>query len=156
MSETKAKKTTIFSYYKPYKGLLALDLLFATVGAGTTLVIPLIVRYITNHVIYEESQAAWHTIVNLSILMIGLLILELVCNFYITYWGHMMGARMEYGMRNDIFEHYQKLSFTFYDNQKVGQLKSRVTNDLFDITELLHHGPEDILISLIKILNMVV
>lgn len=156
MSETKVKKTTIFSYYKPYKGLLALDLLFATVGAGTTLVIPLIVRYITNHVIYEESQADWHTIVNLSVLMLGLLVLELVCNFYITYWGHMMGARMEYGMRNDIFEHYQKLSFTFYDNQKVGQLMSRVTNDLFDITELLHHGPEDILISLIKIVGALV
>ena len=156
MSETKVNKTTIFSYYKPYKGLLALDLLFATVGAGTTLVIPLIVRYITNHVIYEESQAAWHTIVNLSVLMLGLLVLELVCNFYITYWGHMMGARMEYGMRNDIFEHYQKLSFTFYDNQKVGQLMSRVTNDLFDITELLHHGPEDILISLIKIVGALI
>ena len=156
MSETKVKKTTIFSYYKPYKGLLALDLLFATVGAGTTLVIPLIVRYITNHVIYEESQAAWHTIVNLSVLMLGLLVLELVCNFYITYWGHMMGARMEYGMRNEIFGHYQKLSFTFYDNQKVGQLMSRVTNDLFDITELLHHGPEDILISLIKIVGALV
>ena len=156
MSQKKLIKTTIFSYYKPYKGLLALDLLFATVGAGTTLVIPLIVRYITNHVIYEESQAAWQTIVNLSVLMLGLLVLELVCNFYITYWGHMMGARMEYGMRNDIFEHYQKLSFTFYDNQKVGQLMSRVTNDLFDITELLHHGPEDILISLIKIVGALV
>ena len=156
MSDTKAKKTTIFSYYKPYKGLLALDLLFATVGAGVTLVIPLIVRYITNQVIYEESAEAWHTIVGLSILMLGLLVLELVCNFYITYWGHMMGARMEYGMRNEIFEHYQKLSFTFYDNQKVGQLMSRVTNDLFDITELLHHGPEDILISLIKIVGALV
>ena len=156
MSDTKAKKTTIFSYYRPYKGLLALDLLFATVGAGVTLVIPLIVRYITNQVIYEESAEAWHTIVGLSILMLGLLVLELVCNFYITYWGHMMGARMEYGMRNEIFEHYQKLSFTFYDNQKVGQLMSRVTNDLFDITELLHHGPEDILISLIKIVGALV
>lgn len=121
-----------------------------------TLVIPLIVRYITNVVIYEESSAAWHTIVNLSILMAGLLLLELVCNFYITYWGHMMGARMEYGMRNEIFGHYQKLSFAFYDNQKVGQLMSRVTNDLFDITELLHHGPEDILISLIKIVGALV
>lgn len=157
MSERKTKKkTTIFSYYRPYKGLLALDLLFATVGAGVTLVIPLIVRYITNVVIYEESSAAWHTIVNLSILMAGLLLLELVCNFYITYWGHMMGARMEYGMRNEIFGHYQKLSFAFYDNQKVGQLMSRVTNDLFDITELLHHGPEDILISLIKIVGALV
>ena len=152
-NSTKKNKTTIFSYYKPYKGLLALDLLFATLGAGVTLVIPLIVRYITNQVIYEESSVAWHTIVNLSILMLGLLVLELVSNFYITYWGHMMGARMEYGMRNEIFEHYQKLSFTFYDNQKVGQLMSRVTNDLFEITELLHHGPEDLVISIIKFLG---
>lgn len=155
-NSTKKNKTTIFSYYKPYKGLLALDLLFATLGAGVTLVIPLIVRYITNQVIYEESSVAWHTIVNLSILMLGLLVLELVSNFYITYWGHMMGARMEYGMRNEIFEHYQKLSFTFYDNQKVGQLMSRVTNDLFEITELLHHGPEDILISLVKIVGALI
>ncbi len=135
---------------------MALDLFFATLGAGVTLVMPLIVRYITGTVIYEESGAAWQTIVELSILMICLLVVELGCNFYITYWGHLMGARMEYGMRNDIFEHYQKLSFTFYDNQKVGQLMSRVTNDLFDITELLHHGPEDIIISLIKIVGALV
>lgn len=117
---------------------------------------PLIVRYITGTVIYEESGAAWQTIVRLSVLMLVLLLVELGCNFYITYWGHLMGARMEYGMRNDIFGHYQKLAFTFYDNQKVGQLMSRVTNDLFDITELLHHGPEDIIISLIKIVGALV
>ena len=151
-----AKKTTIFSYYRPYKGLLALDLFFAALGSGVTLAIPLIVRYITNKVIYEESARAWHTIVSLSVLMAGLLLVEFICNFYITYWGHCMGARMEYGMRNEIFEHYQKLSFTFYDNQKVGQLMSRVTNDLFEITELLHHGPEDIVISLIKIVGALV
>ena len=156
MSKTENKKVSIFSYYRPYKGLLALDLFFATLGASVTLVMPLIVRYITGTVIYEESGAAWQTIVELSILMICLLLVELGCNFYITYWGHLMGARMEYGMRNDIFEHYQKLSFTFYDNQKVGQLMSRVTNDLFDITELLHHGPEDIIISLIKIVGALV
>lgn len=156
MSKTENKKVSIFSYYRPYKGLLALDLFFATLGASVTLVMPLIVRYITGTVIYEESGEAWQTIVELSILMICLLLVELGCNFYITYWGHLMGARMEYGMRNDIFEHYQKLSFTFYDNQKVGQLMSRVTNDLFDITELLHHGPEDIIISLIKIVGALV
>jgi len=133
-----------------------LDLFFAVLGAGVSLVLPLIVRYITGTVIYEESGPAWQTIVRLSLLMGGLLLVELVCNFYITYWGHCMGARMEYGMRNDIFEHYQKLSFTFYDNQKVGQLMSRVTNDLFEITELLHHGPEDIIISLIKIVGALV
>ncbi len=135
---------------------MALDLFFATLGASVTLAMPLIVRYITGTVIYEESGAAWQTILRLSALMIVLLLVELGCNFYITYWGHLMGARMEYGMRNDIFEHYQKLSFTFYDNQKVGQLMSRVTNDLFDITELLHHGPEDIIISLIKIVGALV
>ena len=135
---------------------MALDLFFATLGASVTLVMPLIVRYITGTVIYEESGAAWQTILRLSALMIVLLLVELGCNFYITYWGHLMGARMEYGMRNDIFGHYQKLAFTFYDNQKVGQLMSRVTNDLFDITELLHHGPEDIIISLIKIVGALV
>ena len=155
MSKTN-KKVSIFSYYGPYRGLLALDLFFATLGASVTLAMPLIVRYITGTVIYEESGAAWQTILRLSALMIVLLLVELGCNFYITYWGHLMGARMEYGMRNDIFEHYQKLSFTFYDNQKVGQLMSRVTNDLFDITELLHHGPEDIIISLIKIVGALV
>lgn len=156
MSKTERKKVSIFSYYGPFKGLLALDLFFATLGASVTLVMPLIVRYITGTVIYERSSVAWQTILHLSILMVVLLLVELVCNFYITYWGHCMGARMEYGMRNDIFEHYQKLSFTFYDNQKVGQLMSRVTNDLFDITELLHHGPEDIIISLIKIVGALV
>ena len=135
---------------------MALDLFFATLGASVTLVMPLTVRYITGTVIYEESGAAWQTIVRLSVLMLVLLLVELGCNFYITYWGHLMGARMEYGMRNDIFGHYQKLAFTFYDNQKVGQLMSRVTNDLFDITELLHHGPEDIIISLIKIVGALV
>lgn len=155
MSKTN-KKVSIFSYYGPYQGLLALDLFFATLGASVTLAMPLIVRYITGTVIYEESGAARQTILRLSALMIVLLLVELGCNFYITYWGHLMGARMEYGMRNDIFEHYQKLSFTFYDNQKVGQLMSRVTNDLFDITELLHHGPEDIIISLIKIVGALV
>ena len=156
MIKTNNKKVSIFSYYGPYKGLLALDLFFATLGASVTLVMPLIVRYITGTVIYEESGAAWQTIVRLSVLMLVLLLVELGCNFYITYWGHLMGARMEYGMRNDIFGHYQKLAFTFYDNQKVGQLMSRVTNDLFDITELLHHGPEDIIISLIKIVGALV
>ena len=150
------KKKSLLSYYKPYRGLLALDLLFAVTGAGVSLAVPLIVRYITNQVIYQESSTAWHTILTLTAFMLLLLVVELICNFYITYWGHMMGARMEYGMRNEIFAHYQKLSFTFYDNQKVGQLMSRVTNDLFEITELLHHGPEDVTISLIKIVGALV
>lgn len=143
----------LFSYYKPYKLLFFSDLFFAIVGAVITLVIPLIVRYITNEVVYFESGKAQETILFLGIFLILLVIIEAGCNYFMTYYGHMMGTYMEANMRKDIFGHYQKLSFTFYDNQKVGGLLSRVTSDLFDITELLHHGPEDILISIIKIVG---
>ncbi len=85
--------------------------------------------------------------------MAVLIILEFYCNYFIAYYGHIMGAKMEYNMRNEIFAHYQKLSFSFFDNQKVGQLMSRVTNDLFEISELFHHGPEDIVISIIKLIG---
>lgn len=143
----------LFSYYKPYKLLFFSDLFFAIVGAVITLVIPLIVRYITNEVVYFESGKAQETILFLGIFLILLVMIEAGCNYFMTYYGHMMGTYMEANMRKDIFGHYQKLSFTFYDNQKVGGLLSRVTSDLFDITELLHHGPEDILISIIKIVG---
>ncbi|SCP96070.1 ABC transporter ATP-binding protein [Anaerobium acetethylicum] len=139
-----------FSYYRPYRGLFFSDMFFAILGAGITLAIPLIVRYITNYVVNMETDEAFRTIIRLGIMMFGLVLIECFCNFYITFFGHMMGAKMEFDMRNEIFAHYQKLSFTFYDNQKVGQLMSRVTNDLFDISELFHHGPEDVVISLIK------
>lgn len=142
-----------FSYYKPYKKIFAADMFFAFLGAAITLIIPLIIRYITNDVIYREASESLHTILVLTGVMGVLVILECYCNFFITYYGHMMGAKMEYNMRNEIFAHYQKLSFSFFDNQKVGQLMSRVTNDLFDISELFHHGPEDIVISLIKLLG---
>ena len=126
---------------------------FACMGAGVTLVIPLIIRYITNDVIYRELSESLHMILTLTIVMAALIILECYCNYFIAYYGHIMGAKMEYNMRNEIFAHYQKLSFSFYDNQKVGQLMSRVTNDLFDISELLHHGPEDLVISIIKLIG---
>lgn len=141
------------SYYKPYKKIFAADMVFAFLGAGVTLVIPLIIRYITSDVIYRESSASLHTILMLTGLMTALIILECYCNYFIAYYGHIMGAKMEYDMRNEIFAHYQRLSFSFYDNQKVGQLMSRVTNDLFEISELFHHGPEDIVISIIKLVG---
>lgn len=142
-----------FSYYKPYRKLFWSDMFFATVAAAVTLIIPLIVRYITTNVIYWDSRTALHTILSLVILMLFLVLLEFYSNYFITNYGHMMGARMEYDMRTEIFGHYQKLSFSFFDNQKVGQLMSRVTNDLFDISELFHHGPEDIVISIIKMIG---
>lgn len=143
----------VLRYYTPYKFLFFSDMFFAMLGATVTLVLPLIVRYITSTVITYDLDVARVIIMKLGLLMLGLVIIEFICNYYIAYWGHIMGARIEADMRSDIFGHYQKLSFSFYDDQKVGKLLSRVTADLFDISELLHHGPEDIVISIIKIVG---
>ena len=149
----KEKLKKLFAYYKPYRFLFYSDMLFAVLGAVITLIIPLIVRYITNEVVYFEAGDAVKMITELGIVMILLVFLDIFCNFYIGYFGHIMGAKMEADMRKDIFGHYQKLTFAFYDNQKVGHLLSRITSDLFDISELLHHGPEDLVISVIKIIG---
>ncbi|MGN0332245.1 MAG: ABC transporter ATP-binding protein [Lachnospiraceae bacterium] len=147
------KLKKLFAYYKPYKRPFYSDMFFAILGAAVTLLIPLIVRYITNRVVYFEPEEAKQAILVLGVVLIGLIILEIFCNFYIAYYGHIMGAKMEADMRRDIFGHYQKLTFAFFDNQKVGHLLSRITSDLFDISELLHHGPEDLVISVIKMLG---
>lgn len=151
MMKEKLKK--LFAYYGPYKHLFYSDLFFAILGAAVTLVIPLIIRYITNEVVYFGPAEAKRAVVTLGAVLFGLIVLEVFCNFYIAYYGHIMGAKMEADMRRDIFGHYQKLTFAFYDNQKVGHLLSRITSDLFDISELLHHGPEDLVISVIKIVG---
>lgn len=143
----------LFRYYQPYKLLFFSDLFFAMLGAAITLIMPLIVRYVTNEVVYYEGQKALQTILILGAVLIILVLIEMGCNYFMTYYGHMIGVKMEAKMRRDIFEHYQKLSFTFFDNRKVGELLSRITSDLFDITELLHHGPEDLLISFIKLVG---
>lgn len=147
------KLRKLASYYRPYTPLFLADMFFAIVGAAVTLAIPLIVRYITNQVIILEPQAALDKITMLGLLMLVLVVIECFCNYFIANYGHVMGAKIEYDMRAEIFEHYQKLSFSFFNNQKVGQLMSRITSDLFDISELLHHGPEDLVISLIKIIG---
>lgn len=141
----------MISYYKPYKAVFLKDMFFAMLSALIALTIPLVVRYVTSTVIYMETDKAWNMILIIAVSMTILVLIQAYCNYYIANYGHVMGARMEYDMRRDIFAHYQKLSFSFYDNQKVGQLMSRITSDLFDITELLHHGPENIVISVIKI-----
>ncbi len=141
----------MISYYKPYKAVFLKDMFFAMLSALIALTIPLVVRYVTSTVIYMETDKAWNMILLITVSMTILVLIQAYCNYYIANYGHVMGARMEYDMRRDIFAHYQKLSFSFYDNQKVGQLMSRITSDLFDITELLHHGPENIVISVIKI-----
>ena len=149
----KEKLKKLFAYYGPYKKLFYSDMFFAILGAAVTLIIPLVVRYITNEVVYFDAAGARASVLKLGAVMVALVLLEIFCNFYIAYFGHIMGARMEADMRRDIFGHYQKLTFAFYDNQKVGHLLSRITSDLFDISELLHHGPEDLVISVIKIIG---
>ena len=138
-------------YYKPYMGTFLTDMVFAFLASIISLVIPLVVRYITSDIINMGSGEAVKRIVIIGAVLIVLTIIQFGANYYITNIGHVMGAKMEYDMRAEIFAHYQKLSFSFFDEQKVGQLMSRITSDLFDISELLHHGPENIAISLIKI-----
>ncbi len=143
----------MISYYHPYMRTFAIDMIFAFLSAAITLVLPLIIRYVTSEVIYMEKSEALHSVFLLGILMFVMLALYCYSNFYISNYGHVMGAKIEYDMRAEIFEHFQKLSFSYYDNQKTGELMSRITTDLFDITELMHHGPENIAISLVKLIG---
>lgn len=141
------------SYYKPYLGTFFLDMFFALLSSLIALVIPLVVRYITTEVVKLDAGIAVDKIIKIGIVLIILVFVQFCSNYFITNIGHVMGAKMEYDMRAEIFSHYQKLSFSFFDDQKVGQLMSRITSDLFEITELLHHGPENIAISFIKIVG---
>ena len=145
----KGRFRKFISYYKPYKKIFILDMVCAMLAAGVTLVFPMITRYITGVILVAEPIELGK-IYQLGLLMLVLVVIEFFCNFYVTYQGHVMGTYMERDIRNELFEHYQKLSFSFYDEQKTGQLMSRITNDIFSLTELYHHGPEDIVISLIK------
>ena len=140
-------------YYKPYLGTFILDMILAMMSAAVALVIPLVVRFITSKVAYMSANEALSRIMIIVGVLFVLVLIQWGCNYYISNYGHVMGAKIEYDMRAEIFNHYQKLSYSFYDDQKVGQLLSRITSDLFDITELLHHGPENITISLIKIIG---
>lgn len=153
MSENLKK---MISYYRPYRRVFFADMFFAILASLIALLIPLIVRYVTSTVIYMEQGEMVRQVLYLGVLMVILVGISCYCNYYISNYGHVMGAKIEYDMRAEIFAHFQKLSFAFYDNQKVGALMSRITTDLFDITELLHHGPENIVISFIKIIGALV
>ena len=142
----------MISYYKPYRAVFAADMLFATLSAAVALTIPLVVRYVTSTLIYQQPQMMLRKLFLIGIGLFVLLALDCF-RFFIGNYGHVMGAKMEYDMRAELFGHLQKLSFSFYDDAKVGQLMSRVTADLFDITELLHHGPENIILSVLKIVG---
>ena len=141
----------MISYYKPYRAVFAADMLFATLSAAVALTIPLVVRYVTSTLIYQQPQMMLRKLFLIGIGLFVLLALDCYSRFFIGNYGHVMGAKMEYDMRAELFGHLQKLSFSFYDDAKVGQLMSRITTDLFDISELMHHGPENIILSVIKI-----
>jgi ATP-binding cassette subfamily B protein len=144
------------SYYSPYKGMFCMDMFCALILSGIDLFFPFLVKYLMDEV-YNKRPANLLEIVFIS--SAGLMVLYIIryfCQRYITSWGHIMGSRMEADMRRDLFNHLQKLSFTFYDNENTGKLMSRITNDLFDITELAHHGPEDVFISIVKIIGAVI
>ncbi|MCR8630368.1 ABC transporter ATP-binding protein/permease [Paenibacillus sp. N5-1-1-5] len=140
------------AYYKPYKKVLFADLFFASLASVTVLAYPMLVNQITNNAISDEGIAI--ELVVKMVLIFGLLmVVEYASNFYTDYFGHVMGAKIESDMRNDLFEHIQKLSFQYHDNTRTGQLMSRITTDLFDVSELAHHGPEDTVISMVRIMG---
>jgi ATP-binding cassette subfamily B protein len=138
------------SYYKPYLGLFIGDVVCALIVSGTALALPLCANYITKYILENHVPNALGRIYGMGALMLTLLLVHTLCNMFVDYQGHVMGALMEGDMRRELFDHYQKLSFRFYDEQKTGQLMTRLTNDSFNLSELFHHGPEDIVISVLN------
>jgi ATP-binding cassette, subfamily B, bacterial len=145
-----------FSYYKPHTRTLVLDLICAFAVSAITLALPLCVSDITKNILTGDNPDQLEQIYTVGALMILLVALYAVCNFFVDFQGHMMGSLMEADMRRDLFAHYQKLSFGFYDSTRTGQLMSRLTNDLYNIGELAHHGPEDLAIALVKAVGVFV
>ena len=139
-------------YFYKYKWLLAADLLAASLTTVCELVLPLIVRRITNGALGTAGALTTGLVLRLGALYILLRVVDAAANYYMQSEGHIMGAKIETDMRHDLFHHLQQLSFSFYNNTKVGQIMSRITSDLFDITEFAHHAPENFLISGIKVI----
>ncbi len=141
------------SYYRPYLGLLLTDLACAFIMSAIALALPLCTRYITKNVLEGQMPNALTQIYLMGALMLGLVAIHTACNMFVDYQGHAMGARMEGDMRSELFAHYQKLSFAFYDSHNTGQLMTRITNDPWSLTELFHHGPEDLAIALVTLIG---
>lgn len=150
------KLKKFISYYKPYKGMFYMDMFCALVLSGIDLLFPSLIKYLMDEVYSKRPSNMMNIVLLTGVALLALYIVRYICQYYITAWGHIMGARMEADMRRDIFGHLQILPFSFYDNANTGKLMSRVTNDLFDISELAHHGPEDLFISVVKILGAVI
>jgi ATP-binding cassette, subfamily B, bacterial len=141
------------SYYKPYLGLFFADMACALLVSAITLILPLCAQYITKNILEGNMPYALNHIYLIGVLMLALVGVQTLCTMFIDFQGHMMGARMESDIRNELFEHYQKLSFRFYDEQTTGQLMTRIANDTFWLTEVYHHGPEDIIVSCLTVVG---
>ncbi|MDR3552724.1 MAG: ABC transporter ATP-binding protein [Clostridia bacterium] len=139
------------AYYKPYRLLFYMDMLCALVVSCIDLSFPLILSYLAGSFFTRSAQDILRSLTVIGIAMVALYILRYFCQYFITSWGHIMGARMESDMRRDLFYHFQKLSFSYYDRSNTGEMMSKLISDLFDISELAHHGPENIFISVLKI-----
>nr|WP_300003185.1 ABC transporter ATP-binding protein [Tissierella sp.] len=137
-------------YYKPHKKLFFIDMFFAFLISIFDLVFPIFTRNMINVIIPEGRM---DLLIRWSIIMLFLFVLRYISNYIVAYWGHLLGVRIEHDMRRDVFTHLQSLSFNYYDNTKTGHIMSRIINDLRDITELAHHGPEDLFISLVMLIG---
>ena len=152
---SRAKK--FLSYYKPYRGLLFADLACAAIISAAALLLPVCANFIAKNLLAKEgAPAALHRIYGLGVAMLALVALQTLCTLFVDYQGHVMGAKMERDMRRELFEYYQKLSFSFYDRQRTGQLMARITNDLLSLAELYHHGPEDLAIASLELIGVLV
>lgn len=142
-----------FQYYKPYRRLFFTDLLCASVVSLVDITFPQILYYLTHGVFNRSAVEIMQVLGMVAAGMAALYGIRYVCQYYITTWGHIMGARMESDMRQDLFDHYQQLSFSYYDRNNTGEMMSKLVSDLFDISELAHHGPENIFICTLKIVG---
>ena len=140
-------------YYKPYKAVFFIDLLCATIISAIDLAFPQLLRTLTKTLFAGASGKIISALVPITIGLLVAYIIQTACRYYVTYAGHMMGARMERDMRKELFDQYEKLSFSYYDQNNSGQMMRKLVSDLFDISELAHHGPENLFISLIKIIG---
>lgn len=140
-------------YYKPYKTVFFIDLLCATIISAIDLVFPQLLRTLTKTLFAGAPGKIISALIPITIGLLVAYIIQTACRYYVTYAGHMMGARMERDMRKELFDQYEKLSFSYYDQNNSGQMMSKLVSDLFDISELAHHGPENLFISLIKIIG---
>ena len=140
-------------YYKPYKTVFFIDLLCATIISAIDLAFPQLLRTLTKTLFAGAPGKIISALIPITIGRLVAYIIQTACRYYVTYAGHMMGARMERDMRKELFDQYEKLSFSYYDQNNSGQMMSKLVSDLFDISELAHHGPENLFISLIKIIG---